>query len=65
MPFFKLDADDLQETNHLDGLGFSLCELSKNDYTYPVEGWHWFANSADARVFFGLPAEDLTLLEPQ
>ena len=56
MPFFKLETDEIQETNHLDGLGFSLCELSKNDYAYPVEGWHWFASVEDAQAFFSVPS---------
>ncbi len=55
MPFFKLETDEIQETKHLDGLGFSLCELLKNDYTYPVKGWYWFDTEDQARLFFDLP----------
>jgi len=53
--FYKLNTDKLETATNIDGPGFSLVELDKDSYTYPVEGWHWFADAETARVFFGLP----------
>lgn len=55
MPFFKVQNSTLEEASNIDGPGFSLCELDRDKHTYPVEGWHWFATTAEARVFFNLP----------
>lgn len=55
MPFFKLDSAELYESINIDGPGFSLNELSKTEYTYPIDGWYWFDDEAIARIFFELP----------
>lgn len=29
---------------------------TKDDFDYPVEGWHWFDTEEEAREFFGVAA---------
>lgn len=44
MPFYKRDTNDLISSEFIEGPGFSLSEAGKDEYTYPVDGWYWFAN---------------------
>jgi hypothetical protein len=53
MPFFKLDGDLLQAPN-VEGNNLSLNEETKSDYTFPVDGWYWFATVEEAKTFFNL-----------
>ena len=34
---------------------YQLFTSQHQDYNYPIDGWHWFENEADARTFFKLP----------
>ena len=34
---------------------FELYTPDKDTYSYPVDGWYWFADENAARSFFGLP----------
>ena len=50
MPFFKrLDDELLTAPNFVYGPGFELKAESKDEYTYPVDGWVW-ADSLDAAM---------------
>jgi hypothetical protein len=44
MPFYKRDNENLISTDFLEGPGIMLSEASKDEHTYPVEGWYWFAD---------------------
>ena len=33
---------------------FTLTNETKDDFVYPVDGWHWFETEAEAKSFFGL-----------
>ena len=34
-----------------------LTSSQKDDYAYPVHGWHWFDTEEEARIFFDLTPE--------
>lgn len=53
--FYKNDEGLLYAPNSVSGPGFDLAKETKDGYTYPVEGWHWFDSEAEAREFFVLP----------
>jgi hypothetical protein len=42
MPFFKKQDQNLITAEIIEGQGYVLSELGKDDYTYPVDGWYWF-----------------------
>lgn len=44
MPFYKKLDGQLVASEFVDGDGYTLSEAGKDDQTYPVDGWHWFAN---------------------
>jgi hypothetical protein len=48
MPFYKIDNEQLISSELLEGPNFSLSEVSKDEYVYPIEGWYWFANLDEA-----------------
>ncbi len=46
--FYKIDGEMIQSANSIIGPGFSLTEENHAEHTYPVGGWHWFANAQEA-----------------
>ena len=55
--FYKLDSDLLYGPNFVLGPyeSYTLRKETKNEYTYPVDGWYWFDTEEEAREFFVLP----------
>lgn len=53
--FYKNEEQLLYAPNYVCGPGFDLARDAKDEYTYPVYGWHWFDSEEEARAFFGLP----------
>jgi hypothetical protein len=53
--FYKLDGDLLFGPNFVLNAKYELRRETKDQYTYPTDGWSWFDTDAEARVFFGLP----------
>jgi len=55
MPFFKKDNEQLLSGNWVAGPydSFLLTEETKDQHTYPVDGWYWFADLNAALA--GLP----------
>jgi hypothetical protein len=53
--FAKLDNGDLLIGDSVMTPDAVLVIETKDDYTYPVEGWYWFSNEHEARQFFNLP----------
>jgi hypothetical protein len=47
------------------GPGFTLHRDSKDDYTYPVQGWYWYDSAELAAQSFQVRVEDLNLDLPQ
>jgi len=54
--FYKLEENELlYGPNFVLNEGYRLYKANKDNYTYPVDGWYWFADENEARIFFGLP----------
>jgi len=45
--------------NFVNGPGYDLYIEDKDTYSYPIEGWTWFASEDAARIFFGLPPREI------
>ena len=61
--FYKLDGVLLFGPNFVLNANYELRRDTKDDNTYPVDGWYWFDSELDARVFWDLqePEEELQL----
>ena len=44
MPFYKKLDGQLVASDFVDGPGYTLSEAGRNDQSYPVDGWYWFAD---------------------
>lgn len=53
--FYKLDGDLLFGPNFVLNKDYELRRETKDQHTYPVDGWSWFDTEEEARLFFGLP----------
>ena len=51
--FYKYEDGNFEEAAHIDGTGYSLSELGKDEYTYPVAGWYWYDSEALAKAAMG------------
>lgn len=51
MAFYKVNTEtqEIEVSEHVSGIGFDLSEESKDECTYPVEGW-FYAESLDAAL---------------
>ena len=57
--FYKKDISRLLfAPNFVIGQNYSLDIAEKDNYTYPVNGWHWFNTEEEARTFFELPPKN-------
>lgn len=51
--FYKLHEDILlYGPNSVESTGYSMYKESKDDYSYPVDGWYWFDEQQQAYDFF-------------
>jgi hypothetical protein len=41
--------------NGVTSCDYDLQRETRDQYTYPVDGWYWFDSEEQAREFFGLP----------
>jgi hypothetical protein len=55
--FYKLDGSLLYGPNYVLNANYELRRETRNDPSYPVDGWHWFDTEEEARLFFDLPLE--------
>lgn len=53
--FYKLDGELLFGPNFVLNANYELRRQTRGQYTYPIDGWHWFDSEEEARAFFGLP----------
>jgi len=53
--FYKLDGELLHGPNFVLNADYELRRETKDQHTYPTDGWHWFDSEEEARAFFGLP----------
>ena len=44
MPFYRKQDGQLVASDFVDGPGYTLSEAGRNDQSYPVDGWYWFAD---------------------
>jgi hypothetical protein len=51
--FYKMDSGELlYGPNFVLNKDFELRRETRNDHTYPVDGWSWFDSEEDAVAFF-------------
>ena len=55
--FYKLDGSLLYGPNYVLNANYELRRETRDDHSYPVDGWHWFDIEEEARLFFDLPLE--------
>lgn len=59
MAFYKLDGSLLEAPNFVLNANYQLHKESKDNYTYPVDGWYWFDTVEEAYAFFNItPPEE-------
>ena len=58
--FYKLDGDVLFGPNFVLNANYELRRETKDQHSYPVDGWSWFDTKEEAYAFFGveLPVEE-------
>jgi len=51
--FYKLDDDLLYAPNFVLGpyQNYELRKETKNNYSYPIDGWYWFNSIEEAKSF--------------
>ena len=50
--YYNEEGNVIYGYNFVLNMDFNLYRESKNDYTYPVHGWHWFDSEEEAYKFF-------------
>ena len=55
--FYKLDGSLLYGPNYVLNANYELRRETRDDHSYPVDGWYWFDTEEEARLFFDLPLE--------
>jgi hypothetical protein len=55
--FYKLDGSLLYGPNYVLNADYKLFRETRDDHSYPVDGWHWFYTEEEARLFFDLPLD--------
>jgi hypothetical protein len=56
--FYRKTSDRLSYApNAVRAPDYDLFRADKDQYDYPVSGWHWFDSEEAARTFFNLPIE--------
>ena len=57
--FYKnLDGFVLHGPNFVLNKDYELRSETKDEYTYPVDGWYWFDSKEEAYEFFGVELKD-------
>ena len=56
--FYKLDSDLLYGPNYVLNANYELRRETKDQHTYPIDGWYWFDSKEQARLFFDLPTQE-------
>lgn len=62
--FYKLDGDVLFGPNFVLNSSYELRRATKDEHTYPTDGWYWFDSQAEAYGFFGVDLPAPTTTEP-
>lgn len=56
--FYKLDGQLLEAPNFVLNKDYTLFKETKDQYTYPVDGWYWFDSIEEAISVLGYVDED-------
>lgn len=60
MAFYKEDNGTLLVgENFVYSPIITLTKETKNNFTYPQDGWYWFNTEDEANIFFGLNKENV------
>lgn len=53
--FFKKESEDLINVGEpISTPSITLTKETKDEYTYPQDGWYWFDTIEEANKFFGV-----------
>lgn len=52
--FYKLDGILLYGPNFVLNATYELRKETKDQHTYPTDGWYWFDTEEEAYAFFGV-----------
>lgn len=54
--FYKNDGGLLYGPNFVLGPygAYELRKETRDEHTYPIDGWYWFDSEAEAKTFFGI-----------
>lgn len=56
--FYKSESNFLLfGPNYVLNAEYKLFRETRDQHSYPVDGWYWFDTEEDARIFFDLPLE--------
>lgn len=55
--FYKLDGILLYGPNFVINANYELRKETKNEHTYPTDGWYWFDSEEEAKQFFNIVEE--------
>lgn len=55
--FYKFDGDLIYGPNFVLHKDFELHIETKDQHTYPIDGWYWFDSEKQAKDFFGIVEE--------
>jgi hypothetical protein len=50
--FFKKDESSIMSAEYVETPSAILMEITKDEHTYPIEGWYWFETLDDAITFY-------------
>jgi hypothetical protein len=57
--FYKLEGNTLHYgPNYVRCLEYKLFKETKDDHTYPIDGWYWFDSQEEAHTHFGIVVVD-------
>lgn len=62
--FYKLDGAVLFGPNFVLNANYELRRETKDQNTYPIDGWYWFDSQAEAYAFFGVDLPPQTNDQP-
>ena len=62
--FFKKDESGIMSAEYVEAPSAILMEITKDEHTYPVEGWYWFETLDNAIAFYA-NKQDVNSITPR
>lgn len=56
--FYKFDGSLLYGPNFVLNKDYELRRETKDEHTYPTDGWYWFETQTEAKQFFNISEEE-------